>query len=168
MKNLTKKLILGLLLSLFFTLPSLGQPNETKGYNMIKHNSILTPFTLHDQFGKEHNLSQFPKLLICSFGKESGKLISNYFNNQNNNYLTNHEIKLIADVSSVPSLLRSAFILPKMKRYNFKILLSDDADFSKQFPREDDSLTILKIDNNVVTSISFVKDEATLKTSIEG
>jgi len=166
MKRLTIKFILGLLLSLLFTLPSLGDSYINKGYKMIEQNSTIEPFTLNDQFGEEHRLEQMPKLLICSFGKETGKLISNYFNAQDANYLTTHNIKLMADVSSVPSLLRGTFILPKMKKYSFEILISTESKFSEQFPREEDKLTVLKIENGVVQEIIFVADEAGLKAEI--
>jgi len=168
MKRLTIKLIRGLLLLLLFTMPSLGDSYTKKGYRMIEQNSTIEPFTLNDQFGEEHRLEQMPKLLICSFGKETGKLISNYFNAQDANYLTKHNIKLIADVSSVPSLLRGTFILPKMKKYSFEILISTESKFSEQFPREEDKLTVLKLENGVVQEITFVADEAGLKESIEG
>jgi len=166
MKRLTIKFILGLLLSLLFTLPSLGNSYTNKGYRMIEQNSTIEPFTLNDQFGEEHHLEQMPKLLICSFGKETGKLISNYFNAQDTNYLTKHNIKLMADVSSVPSLLRGTFILPKMKKYSFEILISTESKFSEQFPREEDKLTVLKLENGVVQEIVFVADEAGLKAEI--
>lgn len=168
MKRLTIKLIRGLLLLLLFTMPSLGDSYTKKGYKMIEQNSTIEPFTLNDQFGEEHRLEQMPKLLICSFGKETGKLISNYFNAQDANYLTTHNIKLMADVSSVPSLLRGTFILPKMKKYSFEILISTESKFSEQFPREEDKLTLLKLENGVVQEIVFVADEAGLKESIEG
>ena len=168
MKRLTIKLIRGLLLLLLFTMPSLGDSYTKKGYKMIEQNSTIEPFTLNDQFGEEHRLEQMPKLLICSFGKETGKLISNYFNAQDANYLTKHNIKLMADVSSVPSLLRGTFILPKMKKYSFEILISTESKFSEQFPREEDKLTLLKLENGVVQEIVFVADEAGLKESIEG
>ena len=168
MKCLTIKLILGLLLSLLFTLPSLGDSYQNKGYTMIEQNSTLTPFTLNDQFGNEHHIEQMPKLLICSFGKETGKLISNYFNEQDANYLTTHEIKIIADVSAVPSLLRSTFILPKMKKYSFEILIATESNFSEQFPQKEDELTVLKIENGTVQEVLFIADEAQLKQSIEG
>jgi len=168
MKRLTIKLIRGLLLLLLFTLPNLGDSYRKKGYKMIEQNSTIEPFRLNDQFGEEHRLEQMPKLLICSFGKETGKLISNYFNAQDANYLTKHNIKLIADVSSVPSLLRGTFILPKMKKYSFEILISTESKFSEQFPREEDKLTLLKLENGVVQEIVFVADEAGLKESIEG
>jgi len=166
MKRLTIKLIRGLLLLLLFTMPSLGDSYTKKGYRMIEQNSTIEPFTLNDQFGEEHRLEQMPKLLICSFGKETGKLISNYFNAQDANYLTKHNIKLIADVSSVPSLLRGTFILPKMKKYSFEILISTESKFSEQFPREEDKLTVLKLENGVVQEIVFVADEAGLKAEI--
>jgi len=168
MKSLTTKLILGLLLSLLFTLPSLSQSDEQKGFLMIEQNSTINPFTLNDQFGKEHTLSTLPKLLIFSFGKETGKLISSYFNAQDADYLARNDIKLIADVSSVPSLLRSTFILPKMKKYSFEILISTQSDFSDQFPRKEDGLTVIKLENGVVESITFVGNETELKGSIEG
>lgn len=135
---------------------------------MIEQNSTLAPFNLSDQFGKEHNLTQMPKLLICSFGKESGKLISNYFNAQEGDYLETNNIKLMADIAGVPSLLRKTIIIPKMKKYNFEILLSTDSDFSNNFPKKEDSLTVLKLEGDKVVEILFVVDEVSLKEAIEG
>jgi len=138
-----------------------------KGLSMIEQNSTIQPFTLNDQFGKEHNINTLPKLLICSFGKETGKLISSYFNAQSSDYLAQHDIKLLADVSGVPSILRKTIIIPKMKKNSFEILLSTEKDFSKQFPTQDDQLTVLKIEGNVVKEILFVGDELKLKETIE-
>ncbi len=168
MKSLTTKLILGLLLSLLFTLPSLGDSYKTKVHKMIEQNSTIEPFTLNEQFGKEHTLENMPKLLICSFGKDTGVLISNYFNAQDTDYLAKYNVKLMADVSSVPSLLRSTFILPKIKKYNFEILISTDSKFSELFPREEDKLTVLKLENGVVQETIFIRNEAELKEIIEG
>ncbi|RUM74716.1 MAG: hypothetical protein DSZ11_03535 [Sulfurovum sp.] len=134
---------------------------------MIEQNSTIQPFTLNDQFGKEHNINTLPKFLICSFGKETGKLISSYFNAQSSDYLAKHDIKLMADVSGVPSILRKTIIIPKMKKNSFEILLSTEKDFSKQFPIQDDQLTVLKIEGNVVKEILFVGDELKLKETIE-
>jgi len=167
MKRLTIKLILRLLLSLLFTLSSLGNSYTNKGHTMIEQNSTIDPFTLNDQFGKEHTLETMPKLLICSFGKDTGVLISNYFNAQGAEYLEKHDIKLLADVSSVPSLLRKTFILPKMKKYSFEVLISTDSKFSELFPKEEDKLTVLKLENGVVKKIVYVANEAELKKSIE-
>lgn len=134
---------------------------------MIEQNSTIQPFTLNDQFGKEHNINTLPKLLICSFGKETGKLISSYFNAQSSDYLAQHDIKLLADVSGVPSILRKTIIIPKMKKNSFEILLSTEKDFSKQFPTQDDQLTVLKIEGDAVKEILFVGDELKLKETIE-
>jgi len=163
-----KKLIIKIILGLLLTLPSLATPNIEKGYKMIEQNSTIEPFTLNDQFGEEHKVETLPQMLICSFGKASGQLISSYFNGEDENYLSNNSIILLADVSGVPSLLRKTIILPKMKKNSFKILTITDKEFASQFPKEEDSLTILKLDNGVVKSISFAKDEVELKANIEG
>ena len=135
---------------------------------MIDINATIEPFTLQDQFGTEHNIQVRPKILICSFGKNSGKLISDYFGSRESDYLTKYDIELIADVSGVPSLLRKTIIVPKMKKYSFEILLSSDKAFSKQFPEKEDNLTILKLENGTVKEIIYASDEDELRDAIEG
>ncbi|SFV51695.1 hypothetical protein MNB_SV-12-1467 [hydrothermal vent metagenome] len=134
---------------------------------MIDINTTIEPFTLNDQFGVEHKIQVKPKILICSFGKSTGKLISSYFDELGSDYLRIHDIELIADVSGVPLLLRKTIIVPKMKKYSFEILLSDNKKFSKQFPEKEDNLTILKLENGVVKEILFASDEDELKDAIE-
>jgi len=135
---------------------------------MIDINATVEPFTLNDQFGVEHNIQVRPKILICSFGKSTGKLISSYFDAQDKEYIKKHGIELIADVSGVPSLLRKTIIVPKMKKYSFEILLSDNEAFSNQFPSKEDSLTVIRMENGVVTEIIYASDEDALRDAIEG
>ena len=135
---------------------------------MIDINATIEPFKLNDQFGVEHNIQIRPKILICGFGKSTGKLISSYFDAQDKEYLNKHDIELMADVSSVPSLLRKTIIVPKMKKYSFEILLSDDKTFSKQFPVKEDNLTVIRMENGIVTEITFCSDEDELRDAIEG
>ena len=134
---------------------------------MIDINATIEPFTLNDQFGVEHNIQVRPKILICSFGKSTGTLISSYFNARDKEYLSKHDIELIADVSGVPLLLRKTIIVPKMKKYNFEILLSDKKEFSRKFPQKENNLTVIKMENGVVKEITFCSDEAELKDAIE-
>ena len=135
---------------------------------MIDINTTIEPFILEDQFGTQHNIQVRPKILICSFGKNTGQLISEYFGEKGKDYLNQYDIELIADVSHVPSLLRKTMIIPKMKKYSFEILLSSDKTFSEQFPHKEENLTILKLENGVVKEIIYAKDADELKDAIEG
>jgi hypothetical protein len=135
---------------------------------MIDINATIEPFTLNDQFGIEHNVQIRPKILICSFGKSTGKLISSYFNARDKEYLNKHDIELMADVSGVPSFLRKTIIIPKMKKYSFEILLSSDKAFSKEFPQKENYLTVIKMANGVVTEITFCSNEDELIDAIDG
>ena len=135
---------------------------------MIDINTTIEPFILNDQFGIEHNIEVRPKILICSFGKKTGKLISRYFGEKDKDYLIKYDIEMIADVSAIPSILRRTILLPKMKKYNFEILLSTDKTFTKEFPTKEDNLTVIRMKNGVVTEITFASDEYELKDAIEG
>ncbi len=128
----------------------------------------MQPFKLNDQFGKEHSVESMPKIIVVSFGKDTGELIGNYFNGQDDNYLEKYDIKVIADVSGVPSILRKTIIVPKMKKYNFEILLSTDKEFTNQFSKKDGKLTVIKIENNQIIDTIFVDSQEMLKGVIEG
>ncbi len=128
----------------------------------------MQPFKLNDQFGKEHSVDSMPKMIIVSFGKDTGELIGNYFNTQDSNYLEKYDIKLIADISGVPSLLQKAIIIPKMKKYKFEILLSTDKNFTNQFIKKDGKLTVVKIENGQISDTIFVDSQEMLKGVIEG
>ena len=134
---------------------------------MIDINATIEPFVLNDQFGVEHNIQVRPQILICSFGKNGGKLISSYFDARDKEYLNKYDIELMADVSGVPSLLRKTIIIPKMKKYSFEILLSSDKKFSKEFPKKENNLTVIRMENGVVTEITYCSDEDELKDAIE-
>lgn len=135
---------------------------------MIEINTTLAPFTLNDQFGDEHKVEYMPKLLICSFQKSTGTLLGEYFTQHDKSYLRQHDILLMADISAVPALLRKTIIIPKMKKYAFRVLLCVEDECGKQFPKEEEKLTILRFENNEIKEILFAGDIPSLQKIIEG
>jgi len=49
----------------------------------------------------------------------------------------------------------SFFALPKMKKYNYNILLIYDEE-EKRFLKQEEKLTVYKLENGVITSVEYV------------
>jgi len=118
----------------------------------------LPSVTLPDQFDKEHKVEDKDTLIIMAFEKKTSIAISNYLKTQPASFLTTHHAKYISDISSMPSFIISMFAMPKMKKFPFSILLIKD-DFGKQFNRLEGKITIFKLKNHKIKSISFISPE---------
>ena len=78
-------------------------------------------------------------------------------------FLTKHNSLFIADISSMPSFVTKLFALPKMRKYNYNVLLIYDED-EKRFIKKEGKLTVYKIDNGVIKSINFINSQEELKS----
>jgi hypothetical protein len=47
------------------------------------------------------------------------------------------------------------FALPKMKKYPHRIILGDDANLLTPFPQQAGKVTVIKLSNGIVQSISY-------------
>jgi hypothetical protein len=83
-----------------------------------------------------------------------------------NSLTVNNNIAYVADITGMPSLISKFFAIPKMKDYNFSILLIDE-DNKALFPVEQDKITIITLDNSKVTSIKFIKTAEDLATTLK-
>jgi hypothetical protein len=71
-------------------------------------------------------------------------------------FLTQHHAVYIADISSAPSLIKTLFVLPKMRDFAFPILLIEDDNMSKRFDRREGKVTVYRIETGSVISTEFI------------
>ncbi len=123
---------------------------------VIQNQDNLVGFKVQDQFDKELTVTQNTKKLIVAFSKEKGGEIKKYLD-ANPNYLQNENAIYIADVSAAPSFVTSLFMLPKFKEYPYSMGVVRDEKFAAQFPKQEEMITIIHIENFVVSKIEFKK-----------
>lgn len=61
----------------------------------------------------------------------------------------------------MPSLIAKFFALPKMKKYPFSVLLVDEEQ-TKKFSKQDDKITIYRVNEGKITSVNYITNEAEL------
>ncbi len=87
--------------------------------------------TLQDQFGDEHSIKATDRLLLMSFERDVSKVVHEFLEQQDGGFLTQNHVRYISDISSMPGVITSMFALPKMRKYNYSLMLNRDDGFKK-------------------------------------
>jgi streptogramin lyase len=147
------KLIYALLLQILLT-GFLSADLYTKG-------SKVTAFKANDQHGNAYEFkADETKFLMISFDMETGKKANGALTTEGATFLSDRKAYYIANVHGMPGIGRF-FAMPKMRKYAHRIILGDDENLLKPFPQEAGKVTVIKLQNGVVQSISYWDPTAT-------
>ena len=126
-------------------------------------------YTLPDQFGKVHTLEPGTRTLILTFAKESAHTVRNFLKTKPDDYLLMHEAEYIADIHPMPTVIRNAFAMPDLKKSNYPVLLIYEEKISNLFKTSghENVITLVKLDKNRVTDITYVKDAKSLEAKLD-
>lgn len=122
--------------------------------NPFKVGDNLSSFSCDNQFEKKMVVTSNTKKMIVAFSKEKGEVIKQFLD-KNPDYLKAENAIYIADVSSAPAFVTSMFMLPKFKSYSFEMGVIKDEAKARQFPRKDDMISIISLENGTVKNIEF-------------
>ncbi len=132
-------------------------------------NQMIDPFTLTDQFDKPHQISQTTKKIIFAFSKQIGHDINDYLEKQSVDYLTSKDTLFVIDLSAAPSMIRSFFIIPKLEKYKYPVLIIKDEKTSISYidEKNKENIMVVDLDNLKVTSINYFKTIEELKNKLD-
>ncbi len=126
--------------------------------NSLNVNSNIGSFELKDQFDKKHTVDAKVKTIIVSYEKDTSAKINEFLSKKKKGFLEANSTVFIADVSGMPSFVTKWFALPKMKKYNYNVLLIYD-EKDTRFLKKEERLTVYKIENGLVTSVQFIESK---------
>jgi len=136
-----------------------------KTYNI---GSSIEPFELKNQFGKKYYISVMPKMMLFANEKDPAGMVNSFLKTKPKNYLEQNKVLWVSDISGMPSLVTKWFALPKMRKYPFEVLLSNNEKFAKQFLTKEEHITAMLFDaNNTIQEIHYISDIKTLQKMIE-
>ena len=129
----------------------------------------LAGLDLKDQFEKEHTLNADTYKVIFAFDKTPAHTCNDFFNTQKPTYLQEHHVQFVADVSAAPSLIRSLFIMPGIKKFKHIVLVLDDKKIAAPYRKGVDTTKIVVVTllNKKITAIKTISTTAELKKVIE-
>lgn len=114
----------------------------------------IKAISLKDQFEKNLTVSTETKQIIVAFTKDQGAQVKTFLD-ANPNYLLEQKALYFMDVTSVPGMVMSMFMLPKFKNYSYPVGLIEEKEALAYFPKKEGNITLITLDNLKVTAISF-------------
>ena len=126
-------------------------------FGEVKVGESFPTLTLVDQYDQNISVDKSTKTLLLSFQKGVSSGIQAFLKSKEENFLEKNNALYIADISGMPSFLVGLFALPKMKKFNFKVGLIYEDNVADPIPREEDKVTIIKLNNQKILSIEFVE-----------
>ncbi|MDD2384312.1 MAG: hypothetical protein PHN18_09005 [Sulfurospirillaceae bacterium] len=137
------------LLLVVLTLLPLGLFAEALTLGMPIHS-----FAFKDQFEKTLSPTPQTKQIIIAFSKAQGEIVKTFLE-AHPHYLHENNALYLMDASEVPGMVLSMFMLPKFKKYPYSIGLIQEEKDVALFPKKEDHITILTLENNTITGLEF-------------
>jgi uncharacterized protein YxeA len=167
-----KKILLLLLLLLLIAGGAFYFINAKDTYDASKYSASSTKmapegeidFTLPDQFGKTHTLSNDTRSLVFTFAKDTSHKVRDFLKSQPADFLSAQNALYIADISPMPTVIRNAFAMPDLKKSAYPVLLMYDGEIAKKFKdeKQKEAIMIVKLNNKKITEVLFVNEAAAL------
>lgn len=120
----------------------------------IKEGTPIQAPAIKDQFEKNVSITPQTKQIIIAYTKSQGDVIKAFLE-ANPNYLSENNALYFMDATAVPSMIMSMFMMPKFKKYTYSIGLLENEKDVAYFPKKEDRMTVITLDNLNVTAISF-------------
>ena len=160
--NWTPAVCLSILSFLLFACASDAPPVET-----LKVGSTVGMATLLDQNDEPHHLDESVHFVFFAREMEGGAVIRALLDEAGPEYLTEHRVLYIADISGMPSLIANMIAIPKMQEERpYPTLLDRDGSATVAFPSEEGRVTVMALDRLRVKGIRYRGTTAGLREAV--
>lgn len=127
----------------------------------------LAPWTLLDQFDAPYTLNDETHILLVARDMDGAKLVNAALEGQPKGYLEQRQAVFLADISRMPSVIATLFALPKMRDYNYRILLDRNARIAPRYPAGEGEVLWLQLEDGKLVEQKVFKDAAALKQALD-
>jgi len=120
----------------------------------LKEGAPIQAPAIKDQFEKNVSITPQTKQIIIAYTKSQGDVMKAYLE-ANPNYLSENNALYLMDATSVPSMVMSMFMMPKFKKYSYSIGLLENEKDVAYFPKKEDRMTVITLENLSVKAVEF-------------
>lgn len=158
MRGLTMlRLALPLLLALYL-------PGALAG--PVEPGQPLPVLLLKNQHGQDWRVAPDTKLVLFASGRKASSLLQGVLAPQRGGFLASRQAVYLVDMSKMPGFVTRTFALPSLRELNFEIGVSLDEKTLAGWPRQDDAVTLIRLDQGRVVSHEFTTSETQLKAAL--
>ncbi|QSL94801.1 FAD/FMN-containing dehydrogenase [Ectopseudomonas toyotomiensis] len=127
----------------------------------------LAPWTLLDQHDVPYTLNDETRILLVARDMDGAKLVNAALEGKPKGYLDERQAVFLADISRMPRIIATLFALPKMRDYNYRILLDRDARIAPRYPAGEGEVLWLQLDGLQIVSQQVFTHTDDLRQALE-
>ncbi|PKM09912.1 MAG: FAD/FMN-containing dehydrogenase [Gammaproteobacteria bacterium HGW-Gammaproteobacteria-3] len=129
--------------------------------------SQLTPFSLTDQFDQKHTVDENTRLIMFSKDMDGNDVLKQALTGKKADYLAQRKAVYINDISGMPGVVTFLFAKPKMRDYEYPMLLDEKPQATKNFPARESQATLIQLDHLKIKSIQFTQKPEDVVTALD-
>lgn len=127
----------------------------------------LAPWTLLDQHDVPYTLNDETRILLFARDMDGAKLVNAALEGKPKGYLDERQAVFLADISRMPGVIASLFALPKMRDYNYRILLDRDARIAPRYQAGEGEVLWLQLEDGKLVEQKVFRDAKALDQALE-
>lgn len=102
---------------------------------------------LEDQHGVVHRIPADTRTVLFVSDMDASKIVHALLETRPPDWLAQQHAVFIADIHRMPGLVTRFIALPRMRERAYPILLITDDETGERFPREEDAVTVMAVDD---------------------
>lgn len=126
----------------------------------------LPGLQLKNQHDQDWRIAPDTKLVLFAAGRKASNLMQTVLAPQPKGFLAGRHAVYLADMSRMPGFITRTFALPSLRELNFEVGVSLDEKTLTGWPRQDDAVTLIRLDQGRVVSHEYLSTEAQLKAAL--
>ncbi|WFE68276.1 hypothetical protein P8S54_08625 [Thiomicrospira sp. R3] len=122
--------------------------------------------TFEDQHGEVISLDSTVTWAIFSHHNKGAKMTKEAIDKVGITDFSAYQGVYIADISRMPAFVTRMFAMPAMRKYEFSLALDYEGNLTEALPKQDEKVTLLKLDNLTIIETQFVDTPASIAAFI--
>lgn len=133
---------------------------------VLQVGDAMPPLALQDQHARPVTVDDGTKILIFTRDMDAGGIVKEALAADGAELLAAGDAVYVSDVSGMPTLVRSMFAMPALRRRSYSVALDEAGDATASVPTEAGKATILRFDSGRIASISFSSSSGQLRSML--
>ncbi|PIA69022.1 FAD/FMN-containing dehydrogenase [Pseudomonas sediminis] len=126
----------------------------------------LAPWTLLDQHDVPYTLNDETRILLVARDMDGAKLVNAALEGKPKGYLDERHAVFLADISRMPRIIATLFALPKMRDYNYRVLLDHDARIAPRYQVGEGEVLWLQLEDGTLVEQKVFRDAKALDQAL--
>lgn len=132
----------------------------------VQSGQPLPALQLKDQHDQDWRIAADTKLVVFAAGRKASNLALAVLAPQPKGFLAARHAVYLADMSKMPGFITRTFALPSLREQTFEVGVSLDEKTLADWPRQEDAVTLIRLDGGRVVSHEYATTEAQLKAAL--